>query len=36
MLPKTANSINFLSKISKRNRDFLYAGENIFSIKNEK
>lgn len=36
MLPKTSNSINFLSEISKRNRDFLYAGENIFSIKNEK
>jgi FkbM family methyltransferase len=36
MLPKTSNSINFLSAISKRNRDFLYSGENIFSIKNEK
>lgn len=34
MLPKTSNSINFLSEISKRNRDFLYVGENIFSIKN--
>jgi len=34
MLPKTSNSINFLSEISKRNRDFLYSGENIFSIKN--
>ena len=35
MLPKTSNSMNFLSSISKKERDFLYAGENIFSIKNE-
>lgn len=34
MLPKTANSKNFLRKISSLNRDFLYYGENIFSIKN--
>ena len=35
MLPKNSNSGNFLSSISKKNRDFLYSGENIFSIKNE-
>ena len=35
MLPKICNSANFLSSISKKNRDFLYSGENIFSIKNE-
>ena len=35
MLPKSLNSSNFLSSISKKNRDFLYSGENIFSIKNE-
>jgi FkbM family methyltransferase len=35
MLPKSSNSSNFLSSISKKNRDFLYSGENIFSIKNE-
>jgi FkbM family methyltransferase len=35
MLPKTSNSRNFLSSISKKNRDFLYSGENIFSIKNK-
>ena len=35
MLPKTCKSSNFLSSISKKNRDFLYSGENIFSIKNE-
>jgi FkbM family methyltransferase len=34
MLPKTANSKNFLKKISNLNRDFLHLGENIFSIKN--
>jgi FkbM family methyltransferase len=32
MLPNTANSINFLKEISKLNRDFLYHGENIFSL----
>lgn len=31
----TSNSNNFLSAISKRNRDFLYSGENIFSISNK-
>ena len=35
MLPKSSNSGNFLSSISKKNRDFLYSGENVFSIKNE-
>jgi FkbM family methyltransferase len=33
MLPKTANSKNFLREISKLDRDFLYFNENIFSIK---
>ena len=33
MLPKTANSNNFLKEISKLDRDFLYFNENIFSIK---
>lgn len=35
MLPATSNSRNFLRAISKRDRDFLYSGENIFSIKNK-
>lgn len=35
MLPGTSNSSNFLSQISKKKRDFLYKGENIFSIKNK-
>ena len=34
MLPKEANSSNFLNAISKRNRDFVYVGENVFSIRN--
>lgn len=34
MYPKKFNSKNFLEKISKCNRDFLYSGENIFSISN--
>ena len=33
MLPKKANSLNFLKSISKYNRDFIYKNENIFSIK---
>jgi len=36
MLPATSNSRNFLNAISKKDRDFLYSGENIFSIKNKK
>lgn len=35
MLPKTANSKNFLNVISQRNRDFIHKGENIFSISND-
>ncbi len=35
MLPKKANSRNFLSVISKYDRDFVHHGENIFSISNE-
>lgn len=35
MLPKTANSRNFLREISKRDRDFVIVGENIFSLSNE-
>jgi FkbM family methyltransferase len=34
MFPASTNSKNFLKKISNQNRDFLYFGENIFSIKN--
>ena len=34
MLPKSSNSKNFLQAISKLNRDFVYIGENIFSISN--
>jgi hypothetical protein len=34
MLPNSANSGNFLKEISKLNRDFLFHGENIFSLSN--
>lgn len=34
MLPKQLSSKNFLSLIAKKNRDFIYSGENIFSISN--
>jgi FkbM family methyltransferase len=34
MLPKSNNSKNFLSVIGRLNRDFVYYGENIFSISN--
>ena len=34
MLPKQANSKNFLTAISDQNRDFIHRGENIFSISN--
>ncbi len=35
MLPKSANSSNFLKVIAPLNRDFVFYGENIFSIDNE-
>ncbi|MET1414844.1 FkbM family methyltransferase [Roseibium sp. HPY-6] len=35
MLPKEANSRNFLKVVSSKNRDFVYRRENIFSISNE-
>ena len=35
LLPESANSRNFLRCVAERNRDFVYIGENIFSIKNE-
>lgn len=35
MMPKTANSNNFLKAISKTKRDFIYKEENIFSISND-
>ena len=35
MLPRQANSKNFLKVVSKRNRDFIHRGENIFSISND-
>lgn len=34
MLPKEANSQNFLKAISQEDRDFIHRGENIFSIAN--
>ena len=34
MLPKSNNSLNFLKAISAHKRDFVYKGENVFSIKN--
>lgn len=34
MLPKTANSRNFLRAIAQSDRDFVFHGENIFSISN--
>ena len=34
MLPKKTTSSNFLKQISKKNRDFIYHGENVFSISN--
>lgn len=34
MLPKSSNSRNFLNAIANRNRDFVFKGENVFSIKN--
>lgn len=34
LLPRTANSKNFLREISSLDRDFLYRGENAFSISN--
>jgi FkbM family methyltransferase len=35
MLPKQAASRNFLAEISRRNRDFVQVGGNIFSISND-
>lgn len=34
LFPRTANSKNFLGAISRLDRDFLYRGENAFSISN--
>lgn len=34
MLPRQGTSHNFLREIAKRDRDFVYVGENIFSIAN--
>lgn len=34
MLPKTANSKNFLRVISALDRDFVFFGENVFSVSN--
>lgn len=34
MLPNQANSKNFLQCVSKLNRDFVFHGENVFSMKN--
>jgi FkbM family methyltransferase len=35
MLPRAATSGNFLREVSRRKRDFVYIGENVFSISNE-
>jgi hypothetical protein len=35
MLPRAANSGPFLREIAVRDRDFVYHGENIFSISNQ-
>lgn len=35
MLPKQANSRNFLKLIASKNRDFVFFGENVFSILND-
>ncbi len=35
MLPKQANSQNFLKAISRHKRDFVHKGENIFSLAND-
>jgi hypothetical protein len=34
MLPGTANSQNCLKALSGTNRDFVFYGENVFSIRN--
>lgn len=34
MLPKSANSNNFLKTIANANRDFIFSGENVFSLSN--
>jgi len=34
LLPKSGNSRSFLREVSSRDRDFVYSGENIFSIRN--
>lgn len=35
MIPRSANSSNFLKVISQHNRDFIHKDENIFSISND-
>lgn len=35
MLPKEANSRNFLKAISIRDRDFMFFNENVFSVRND-
>jgi len=35
LLPRSGSSRNFLRCMAERNRDFVYIGENIFSIQNE-
>lgn len=34
LFPREGQSLNFLREISKRNRDFVFIGENVFSIDN--
>lgn len=35
MLPRSANAQNFLRAVAARNRDFVYHGENVFSLSND-
>jgi FkbM family methyltransferase len=35
LLPRSGSSRNFLRCVAGRNRDFVYVGENVFSIKND-
>lgn len=35
LLPKQKTSLNFIKLISQENRDFVYRGENVFSISND-
>lgn len=34
LLPRSGSSRNFLSCVARRDRDFVYLGENVFPIRN--